>query len=450
MKVPRIEAELGIEVYASKGKGIGGCIRCSPEDFIVEEILTDGFKASIDVKNEKSLFSGHGRYLICALVKRRWDTLVVVQKIAKSIGLSPERISIAGIKDAEALTAQHISLAGVSPETILKVNLKDVNIKPLRFSDKEISSKNLLGNHFTIIVRSIKYDPLTVQKRIEKNRGELMDFGGVPNFFGHQRFGTVRPITHQVGKYIVKGDFEKAALLFLSQPSSYEHLDAKNAREFLRDTQDFKGALKRFPRSFVYERLMLGHLSKYPKDFQGAFHRLPINLCRLFVQAYQSFLFNKFLSERIRRGIPLNKAQIGDYVVELDGIGLPTTIFNKTEEHNVASINEKISRGKMTVAIPLIGFKQSSSNGVQGEIEKGILEKESISSNDFRISKMPQANSPGGLRKVVTPILNLEIKEIATSNDFAVKFGFTLHKGSYATILLREFMKPKDLVREGF
>ncbi|MEM3816480.1 MAG: tRNA pseudouridine(13) synthase TruD, partial [Candidatus Bathyarchaeia archaeon] len=50
LEVPGIEKSIGIEVYASKTPGIGGIIKSSPEDFIVEEILADGSKASISAE----------------------------------------------------------------------------------------------------------------------------------------------------------------------------------------------------------------------------------------------------------------------------------------------------------------------------------------------------------------------------------------------------------------
>jgi len=37
VNVPKLEADLGIEVYASKSRGIGGTIKHKPEEFIVEE-----------------------------------------------------------------------------------------------------------------------------------------------------------------------------------------------------------------------------------------------------------------------------------------------------------------------------------------------------------------------------------------------------------------------------
>jgi len=453
VNVPKLEADLGIEVYASRSRGIGGTIKYKLEDFIVEEVLIDSSKASVQPSDRTILPSERGRYLVCILIKKGWDTFAAVRKVAHQIGISPDRINTAGIKDARALTAQHVSIWGVPVERLQRVDLKGITITPTCFSSEKISSRLLLGNQFNITIRSIGYSRATVQKRIQETCVELTALGGIPDLFGHQRFGTIRPTSHHIGRFLVKGNFEQAALVFLSEPSRYENPAARKARRFLRETRDFRSALKIFPRNLVYERLMLVRLSKYPRDFLGAFRRAPSSLRLFLIQAYQSFLFNRFLSERMRRGISISRAQIGDYVVDLDERGLPAKSFRKAEESNISKINQEIRERKMTVAIPLIGFRQLPSDGVQGEIEEEILEREVTTPDNFRLQKMPEASAAGGLRTALAPVcdLSIEVKDQPADQDgHYARFHFLLHKGSYATILLREFMKPRDLVRAGF
>ena len=189
-----LEVELGMEVYASSTRGIGGKIRSKLEDFIVEEVLLDGSKASIQLCKDACRVSGRGRYLICILIKKGWDTLVVIEKIARELGISPDRINIAGIKDAQALTAQHLSIGAISPEKI-KINLKDVCLIPTRFSEEKISTRILLGNQFNITVRSIFHSPSETHRMISETWREISSLSGVPNFFGHQRFGTI-PVSY--------------------------------------------------------------------------------------------------------------------------------------------------------------------------------------------------------------------------------------------------------------
>ena len=101
MPVPDLEKKLGIEIYATHSPGIRGCIRRFFEDFVVEELLVDGSKATISpvaMTNQ----SGGGRYLLCVMVKRNWDTIIATRVIAKRLGVSPKRIQIAGLKDTKA------------------------------------------------------------------------------------------------------------------------------------------------------------------------------------------------------------------------------------------------------------------------------------------------------------------------------------------------------------
>jgi tRNA pseudouridine13 synthase len=444
---------LGIEAYISQSLGIGGRIRQFTGDFVVEEVLMDGSKAQVS-STEILQPVGRGRYLICVLVKQDWDTFLAIKKVARRLGISPKRIQIAGIKDAKAFTAQHISIRGVTPERVSRVRIKDITLHPLKFSDERVYSQLLLGNQFHITIRTISHSSSVIEKRVKNIQNELSSLGGVPNFFGHQRFGTVRPITHLIGKLLTRRDLERAALTFLAKPSPYEHPESREARQQLQDTQDFVEALRCFPKHLRYERLMLVHLAKQSNDFIGAFRKLPSKLRRLFVHAYQSFLFNKFLSQRLKREVGFNEAQVGDYVVHLDRHGLPTMEFEQATAQSLSNVKKALKKGKMQVAIPLIGFKQYPSEGVQGEIERGILEDENVVSRNFYIPSMPETSAPGRLRTVLAPITDLSVEEAsrdsASSSKRKIRLSFTLHRGSYATVLLREFMKPRNLIKAGF
>jgi len=455
LNIPKLEEDLGIEVYASRSPGIGGKIRSLPEDFRVEEILIDGSKAT--VQPDVARVSGWGRYLLCILTKRNWDTLIALRKVAEYLGINLDRLQIAGIKDAKASTAQHITISGIPPEKILEIRIRDITVKPLRFVDQELSPHLLFGNNFHIAIRGLEQDKTTVEQRIEKIRGELETIGGLPNYFGHQRFGSKRPITHLVGYHIIRRNFEDAALAFLLKTSQFENPDSREARRRLNETQDFKAALNYFPERLIYEKLMLKHLAKYPRDFLGALNRLPLRLRKLFVQSYQSFLFNRFLSGRIKQGVPLNEPRVGDYVTDLDASGLPTESYDRVTDDNLSMLKRKVEEGKAGIAVPLIGFRQPLSQGAEGTSEETVLDKEGISPSDFHIPEMPSVSSSGGLRLISMPVIDLYSEEACEDplnpNKLMIALSFTLHRGSYATTLLREFMKPQsdfDVISSGF
>jgi tRNA pseudouridine13 synthase len=421
-------------------------------------VLVDGSVAETDVSIKRRVLNTSplkNRYLLCTLVKRDWDTFLALNAIAEHLNISPKHIQIAGIKDAKAVTAQHITIEGISKEDAAEAQIKDIKIQPIGYVRNKISPYFLLGNNFHITVRAAAHSKSTIQKRMAKTLNELETIGGVPNFFGHQRFGTTRPITHLVGKTLIKGNFRKAALLFLAEPSAHEHPESRQARKQLQTTQDFQQALKDFPKKLHFERLMLKHLIMKPEDSVGAFRRLPLKLRKLFPQAYQSFLFNKFLSRRIANGTSLGRAEIGDYVVNVERNGLPMqNMYRIASSQTVREVNGAVEAGRMRIAFPLIGFKKHPSQGLQGEIERKIIEEEHVSPANFKIEAIPEISSRGELRTAITPLHNFSADAI--SDDVVnplksqVKLSFMLYRGSYATVLLREIMKPRNIVEAGF
>jgi tRNA pseudouridine13 synthase len=457
LRVPKVEKIIGIEVYATSSPGIGGTIKHFAEDFIVEEILVNGSKAGVQKQESRIIGSPTLRepYLLCVLVKRGKDAFLTLKAIARQLGISTDCIRIAGIKDTKAVTAQYITLKKVSAEEIQKVSVKGVEIYPINYFHTRISSRYLLGNHFQAVIRNINHSKSIIKERVTKTVEEIWKIGGVPNFFGHQRFGTTRPITHLVGKALIQGNFERAAMLFLAKSTPYEHPESRQARKELWKMRDFKQALKEFPKKLHYERLMLKHLAKKPNDFIGAFRKLPKKLLSLFPQAYQSYLFNKFLSRRISLRLALNKAEIGDYVVKVGPFGLPVPNVHEVSCNTILSdINEAIKAGKMQVALPLVGFRQQLSRGIQGEIEKQVLDEEGVSLENFKVKEMPELSMKGELRTALTSLSDFSLSEISRDNvnpsKWKAKVSFMLHRGSYATIFLREVMKTRNPIKSGF
>ena len=459
MRVPALDVTLGMSTYATRTAGLGGVIRRTIDDFLVEEALVDGSVARIEKVIDDSQPLGASAklqpYLLCVLVKHRWDTFVAIKNIAAQLGIDQTRIHIAGIKDAKAVTSQHITIENVTMEEAEKISIKDIEVRPVGYFRHELSQFYLLGNHFTITIRAVNHPESTIRERLAETMLDLEAAGGIPNFFGHQRFGTTRAITHLLGKAIVNGDFKGAAMLFLANPSPHEHSDSRRVRQELESNQDFAEALKRFPMQLRFERMMLRHLADKPDDFVGAFRELPFKLQMLFVQAYQSYLFNRFLSERLANGFSLNSAEVGDFVVSVERSGLPMNKTGKVvEASSLAEINESIKTGRMRVALPLVGFGQRFSEGEMGQIENRILEEEHVERESFRVQDMPRISGKGELRSVVSPIRDFKLECISHDEesvaDRKVRMSFRLLRGSYATMLLRETIKPSDPISAGF
>src|SRR4030067_708679 len=138
VKVPNEKSLSEMEIYAKGSEGIGGNIRQSPEDFVVEEILADGSKAEVETEgsakeNVLGATLRRDRYLLCILVKRNWDTFIALGNIARELGINPVQDEMTGIKDAKAVTAQYITIENASMEDAQNFQLKDMEIRPLGY-----------------------------------------------------------------------------------------------------------------------------------------------------------------------------------------------------------------------------------------------------------------------------------------------------------------------------
>lgn len=419
---PLLERAIGIELYLTKTPGIGGKIRERIDDFCVEEIT-----------NRRE--GVEGRYLIIELTKRDWETHHLVRTLSRALGISQKRFSWAGTKDKRALTKQKISIWEVGAEELQRVNLPGVELRTIGRSNKKVALGDLLGNNFQIIVRDMDAPIEIVRERVKSITGEITLAGGVPNFFGVQRFGTLRPITHLVGEALVNGDVEKGALMYLAKSSPQEPEDTRTARDALLKTRDFKLALKRFPTHLRFERAMLNVLARDPVDYVGAFRAISVELRKMFVHAYQSYVFNRILSRRLKMGLPLTSAIPGD-IVCFTNAGLPDiSRIQRTTDDNVDGINNLIQKKRAFVTASLPGYDSQFAEGTAGEIERYIIDEMRIELDNFRVSNMPELASKGRRREILSSVL-----PITTINQ-AVTLRFSLSKGSYATIVLREYMK---------
>jgi tRNA pseudouridine13 synthase len=435
MQVPETEKQIGVNLYSTDTDGLGGQLRQEVEDFIVKEITN---------REEGQ----EGKYLILELIKRDWDTHHLTRTLAKILQMSQKRISVAGTKDKRALTTQKISIFDVDAADIEKIHLKDVELKVLGRSRKSVELGDLWGNDFIITIRSISRSPEETGRLLEKTTNEILAQGGVPNFFGVQRFGSVRPVTHLVGKAIVEGDFEKAALLYIADPFPDEPEETKQARQFVKETRDFKEGLKTYPLRLGHERAMMNHLIANSDDFAGAFLVLPKNLYRMFVHGYQSYIYNIILCRRIEKGLPLDQALEGDIVCFKNEHGLPDT--SKTEEvkaGTVTAMNRLIKRNRAFITAPLPGYNTEFASGLPGEIEKEVLKELKVPLQGFNIEEIPEMSSKGIRREIllqVEPTFEVNEDDLNPGKSKAV-LEFMLPKGSYATTVLREYMKVDPL-----
>jgi tRNA pseudouridine13 synthase len=98
---------------------------------------------------------------------------------------------------------------------------------------------------------------------------------------------------------------------------------------------------------------------------------------------------------------------------------------------------------EMVPAMHLPGYSFKSTDGRIERKLSHMLKEENISPKDFYVKEMQELSVEGGFRQL--PLL---VNDFSYSDDLLVKFKIPV--GSYATILLRELMKPNDPIKSGF
>lgn len=427
------EKKSGIETFYTDFIGVKGKLRTVPEDFIVEEI------SAYPPEQKK------GRFTIADVKTLNWETNRLVKVLSNRLHISRKRINFAGTKDKRAKTKRLMSFYKIPKDKLEEISLSNVEIKNIYYSDHTINIGDLKGNRFKIKIRNIE------NKINRDDVREIITFFKekkvFPNFFGIQRFGIIRPITHIVGKHLVNGDIKKAVMTYVANPAEDEDKETFVARKRLQETGDFSEALNHFPDKLNFEKAILNKLVVDPKNYIEAMKELPKNLLTLFVYAYQSYIFNRILSERIKRNIPIDKAIIGDFILPIRKNKIDDELI-KVDKHNIDKVNLQISKGKAVVSGILLGADTVFSEGKMGEIEHKIISEEKIDPRDFIIPEIPFVSSYGSRRPISAGVYNLGSE--LTQDDLnpgkkLLKLNFELKKGCYATSFLREVMKAEDI-----
>lgn len=425
------EKDIGMELFFTDTDGIGGRLRMEPDDFVVEEN---------SVMPEED---AHGQNTAAIVRARYWETNRLVRQFARRLRTSRRNIMFAGTKDKRAISTQ-LFVFGAPMDDVHAIEMKDIEFLNIYPTKKRIGLGDLIGNKFSITLKDLDMDIAEAMETTRDTARQLEKIGGFPNYFGVQRFGAVRPITHLVGKYMTRGEPELAVREYLCTPGSYEGEEATQARIELGRTWGCAKALHDFPDSLSFEKAILNHLVVKPDDYIGALGNLPQNLLMMFIHAYQSYLFNRILSERMRRGIPLHEPVPGDLLLKMDKMGLPDhNNWLQATDANIPRMTELVGQNKAFISATLYGHESEFANGEMGDIEASIIEQEGVKQRDFVLSEYYKLGSRGKRREILTPAKNFQFRQM----DEGIRFDFELNKGCYATTFLREFMKCDELTR---
>jgi len=324
-------------------------IKTNPEDFFVREII--GLK-----------FDDLGEFSYYNLKKTNLSTQEAVDIISKKLHITKKFVNYAGTKDKKAVTEQNISIKG-GPEK--DFDFGNVKLKFLGRGKKRLNLGDNSGNYFEIIVRNIEKRPKKISCFV--------------NYFDDQRFSGKNAET---GRAIVRKDFEKAAEIILENDKSYG-------------------------------KIIQDYLERNKKDFIGALRLVDRKILRMFVHAYQSYLWNLCVSKTFE-GKKCRKTR-----------------------YSLGELNVPEEKTK-NFSYPIAGFGTEK----EDKILREVLQKEKISKRDFVIKEIPELSSEGSERSVFAELKNLKFGNLEedelNKGKKKIKISFELGKGSYATMAVKQ------------
>ncbi len=417
---------LNADTFVTHQKGFDGSIRNKYEDFYVEEI-------------PEIQPTGEGPNVWIWIEKLGRTTLDVVLDIARDLHISRKRMGFAGMKDKKALTRQWICISNMESDDqfsqIENLNIHGTDFLKVTRSQKKLRMGQLNGNKFRILIRGV--DDIAESADTADEVLKKLEITGVPNYFGWQRFGKPRTNTHLVGEALIHNDLKEAVRRYIGNPTEDESQENQLARQAY-DDGNLEESLNLMGKGMRYEKMMIRELIKdskkgdlTDKSYKNALYSLPKPLQRMFVHAYQSYLFNDVVSKRAEMGI--NSYIEGDIIID-------------NEEHIVRDksteeYQELIDNFTVNPTAPLYGTKVPYAGGAVGEMEENVLKSYGIDKSNFEVPKMPRLGSHGLRRAIRFKVWDAS----AIPTDEGVLTEFSINKGSYATSVLREVMK-RDVV----
>ncbi|KAJ2850711.1 multisubstrate pseudouridine synthase 7 [Coemansia brasiliensis] len=422
-----------------------------------------------------------GDFCYFVMQKENMDSMDVLNQIARQLRCKPRVFGMAGTKDKRGITVQRCSAYKVSHDRLIGVSkkLRGARLGNFSYGPRELRLGDLQGNQFQIILRHVQGADASSLKPVLEGIRNI----GFINYFGMQRFGTQSISSHTIGIAVLKADWQVAVDLILS-PRDGEREDICNARKAWITLKDPKEALKLLPqRAALAEYSILQNFAKSGSatNVAAAFTSIPRNLRLMYVHAYQSYIWNSAVSQRLRI-FGTDGPVIGDLVIPTAECGSPAQANNsefaeKTEESDeclnakptLVTAENINSYTIYDVVLPLPGWDIVYPEHSVKEVYTELMEKDGLTASGFANHPLKEYRLAGAYRHIIIkpqefayewmrynddmlPLARsdsdaIEGKHEPESIDFgkhlALKLKFDLPSSSYATMLLRELMRQE-------
>jgi tRNA pseudouridine13 synthase len=386
--------------------GTGGIIKESPDDFIVSEI--PAYEPC-----------GSGEHLFLTIEKRGMTTLEAIHRIARALKISERDIGYAGMKDAVGITRQTLSVQRVKLDDALSLALDGISVISAVHHSNKLKRGHLKGNHFKIMIRDLPADALASAQSVLR----ILQQRGVPNYFGYQRYGALGN-SHLIGAAMLRRDWQGAVEHLMDEPDAIRDPAWRSAIISFQQG-DQPAAFEQMPRHCRSERDVLQRLVAKPGSWEKAFSVIHPRLKKLYLSAYQSFIFDKVVAQRLEN---IDQVMEGDLAWKHINGACFLVEDLETEAPRAAGF-------EISASGPMFGSRMTLPSGAVLALEQRIFEDEGIKGDDFDLGS--GLRMEGERRPLRVPLRD----SIALLKDSALQLEFCLPKGSYATSVVREITK---------
>lgn len=390
--------------------GVGGVIRQRNSDFLVEEV---------------PLYEpcGEGTHVYFRIEKDGLTTHQAVAQIARAVHRTPREIGYAGLKDAHAVTRQTLSLEHVDPDRIAGLHLPRIRILDVARHGNKLKLGHLRANRFTLRIREVQPDAESKARAIL----DVLARRGLPNYFGEQRFGA-RGDTWRVGRAAWLEAYEDALRLALGTPTEFDRGPILEARRKF-DAADYEAASRLWFKASMANAKVCRALARRPDRWDLAWRGMDVSMRKLYINAFQSHLFNQVLARRIDA---IDRVEVGD-MAYLHRNGACFRVQDATAEQPRCDAFEISPTG------PLFGRRMTPAEGEPGRIEAQVLVDNGLSPEVFATRGGTQED--GARRTLRVPLGDAASLMGEDDDGRFLELRFELPSGSYATCVLGEVCK---------
>jgi len=399
--------------------GTGGVIKERPEDFLVDE---------------QPLYEpcGHGEHLYLFIEKREQTTTDVIRRLAKMFSVRRSDVGYAGLKDKHAITRQHFSIwlpDSKHDERLNRIQFTQFKLLWSARHTNKLRRGHLAGNRFVIRIRQVQPTAVVHAKRTL----DRLASQGSPNYIGDQRFG-YRQNNQVLGRHYLLGQWKELLDELLGKAGDHDPPERHAARHAY-ERGDYAAALDGWPRMFRHDRQALDAL-RQGRSFEQAVMAIDPIQREFMVSSIQSAIFNQVLDRRIKSAA-FDRLMPGDLAWKHDS----RAVF-AVDEATAAAENAPDGRAAKLEVSPSgpmwgPGMVRPTGEVLRGEIEAiaALGMKESDMCDGPRVS-------PGNRRPMRLTMTDPDISGGLDEHGPYVRVAFELPRGSFATMILREVMKP--------